>query len=167
MSPVVRFFRHPLSVHLALWGPVNPFSLFAAFVVAPSSEPSTNVTRFDPASFLPLSMLLLWPVAALCTYGVFRAFRRRAPLTRVALAFHLSQVPFAPFLLLAGLAFDGLEGNIVGFIVVPAAIVGLIVTAPISLAILIGATVHAARRADAQARASQTADASSSQPSAE
>ena len=171
MPTLGRFLRHPLSIHLALWGFVNPFSLLAALFLAPSTEPETNVVRFSASSVVPLAMLLLWPMAALLVWTVFRLFKRRAPMGSVTRAFHLSQLPFLPFLLLAGLAFEGLEGNIIGFIIFPAVIVGLLITVPISLAILLGMAMRAARQGEreavAQALAAQIADASSSQPPAE
>jgi hypothetical protein len=159
MPSLLRPLLHPLAFHLGIWGPCHPLSLALALWLAPSHEPSTNVSAWRPGTLLPLSGLLLWPVAGLTLVATRALTRKRAPLGDLARAWHLAQLPFLPYLLVTGLAFDGIEGNIAGFIVVPASALWLLVAAPASLAIYVLVAIRAVRRA------STTAAASSSQPS--
>lgn len=147
LPPPGQLALHALLV--PLWGACNPLALSAALVLSPSHALSSNVIAWSPAEFL-----LLGAATALFLLGALYALLRatnagKASAARLAWGIHVAQLPFLPFLALAWLAFEGMEGNIIGFIIVPATLLWLIVSVPAFLALLVFWVLRA-RKAHAQ-----------------
>ena len=127
----------PLHALLNLaWGACNPLSLLAAFWFGPHHELSTNIQAWSPAPFLLCGFAVSVALQLLVGMLLVRLNRGKLSPARVAAGIQLAQLPFLPLAYVAWLAFEGLEGNIVGFFVLPGAVLYLLFSVPASLGVI-------------------------------
>jgi hypothetical protein len=111
---------------------VHPVALAAGLWLAPRREVGTNVVAYAPAPFLCIAALVLAGWLGLLATLASRTVGKGLGAEKVAWGMHLSHLPYAPLWLVSLGAFQGLEGNIVGFIVVPFALLWGLVSVPAS-----------------------------------
>lgn len=98
---------------------------------------------WSPGTSLPAGMTTAAAVM-LGLYGLFRVTNRgKASPARLSRGVHVVQAPF--LLPLSVMAFDGLAGNIIGFIVAPAMALWLPVSVPGAIALFVGWTLGSRR----------------------
>lgn len=131
-APAVRLTLQLLACLLGAGA--HPIALAAAFWLAPSRDVETNVVAYAPVPFVMVGTVVLAAGMSIVVALVRRTFGQGLESEQIAWGLHLSHLPYAPFWLVALGAFQGLEGNIIGFIVAPFVLLWSLVAIPASFA---------------------------------
>lgn len=125
----------------------HPVALVAAFWLGPHHDVEANVVAYEPLPFVAIGALAVAAgVASLVGLAMQTRVRTVGP-ERVAWVLHLAHVPYLPLWLVARLSFDGLEGNIIGFLVFPGALLWCAIAVPLAMIMAILSLVWLHRRA--------------------